>query len=225
MTRHGLFALPPTPADLWLARRAARAASPSLERAAQVVTLAADENLLLGVVGLMWIGVRLLTQDAGTRERADHLALVTAASAALPHLLKQLVDQERPDRRVVGEPRHGVPRSGKPRNAFPSGHAVHLGAIAAALTRWVSAPWGLAVWAVALGLSATRLVLLAHWLTDVAAGLAIGVGLEAALHRLRAPDRSGPVPAWATDPDGSGRPQAPTRRRGVLPPAAEQVSQ
>jgi membrane-associated phospholipid phosphatase len=165
--------------------------TPRLERAAQVVTLAADEKLLLGVVGLAWLGVRLLTEDASTRERADHLALVTAASAALPHLLKQFVNQERPDRRVVGEQRHGVPRSGKPRNAFPSGHAVHLGAIAAALTRWVSAPWGLAVWAVALGLSATRLVLLAHWLTDVGAGLAIGVGLEATLHRLRASKRSG----------------------------------
>ena len=99
---------------------------PSLERAAQAATLVADEKLLLGVAGVTWLGVRLLTDDAGTRERADHLALVTAASAALPHLLKQLVDQERPDRCLVGEPRRGVPRSGKPRNAFPSGHAVHL---------------------------------------------------------------------------------------------------
>jgi undecaprenyl-diphosphatase len=192
MPRNGLVALPPTAADLRLARSSARVATPALERVAQVVTLAADEKLLLGMVGLGWIGVRLLTRDAGTRGRADHLAFATAASAALPHLLKQLVDQERPDRRVVGEPRRGVPRSGKPRNAFPSGHAVHLGAIAAALTRWVSAPWRPAVWSVALGLSATRLVLLAHWLTDVGAGLAIGVGLEAVLHRLRWPDGSGP---------------------------------
>jgi membrane-associated phospholipid phosphatase len=191
MPRYGLVALPPTSADLWLARRTAHMVTPRLERAAQVVTLAADEKLLLGVVGLAWLGVRLLTEDASTRERADHLALVTAASAALPHLLKQFVNQERPDRRVVGEQRHGVPRSGKPRNAFPSGHAVHLGAIAATLTRWVSVPWGLAIWAVALGVTATRLVLLAHWLTDVGAGLAIGVGLEAALHRLRASKRSG----------------------------------
>ena len=67
---------------------------------------------------------------------------------------------------------------------------MHLGAIAAALTRWVPPPWRPAVWAVAVGLSATRLVLLAHWLTDVGAGLAIGAGLEAALHRLRAPGGS-----------------------------------
>lgn len=90
----------------------------------------------------------------------------------------------------MGEPRRGVPRSGKPRNAFPSGHAVHIGAIAAALSRWVRPKWRPTVWAVALGLSATRLVVLAHWLTDVAAGLAIGIGLEAALYRLRSP-RSG----------------------------------
>ena len=192
MPRDGLVTLPPTSADLWLARQTARVATAKLERAAQVVTLAADEKLLLGVVGLAWLGVRLLTENASTRGRANHLALVTAASAALPHLLKQLVDQERPDRCVVGEPRHGVPRSGKPRNAFPSGHAVHLGAIAAALTRWVAAPWGLAIWAVALGVSATRLVLLAHWLTDVGAGLAIGVGLEATLHRLRGSKAANP---------------------------------
>jgi undecaprenyl-diphosphatase len=190
MARRGLIALPPTSADLWLARRTARVTNPSLERAAQVVTWAADENLLLGAAGLTWLGVRLLTEDAAARERADHLMLATAASAVLPHLLKHLVDQERPDRRVVGEPRHGVPRSGKPRDAFPSGHAMHLGAIAAALTRWVPPPWRPAVWAVAVGLSATRLVLLAHWLTDVGAGLAIGAGLEAALHRLRAPGGS-----------------------------------
>jgi membrane-associated phospholipid phosphatase len=159
---------------------------------AQVVTWAADEKLLLGIVGLTWLSVRLLTDGAGTRERANHLMLTTAASAALPHLLKHLVDQERPDRSVVGEPRRGVPRSGKPRNAFPSGHAVHLGAIAAALTRWVPPRWRPAVWAVAVGLSATRLVLLAHWLTNVVAGLAIGGGLEAALHRLRASKGSGP---------------------------------
>src|SRR3954447_24489291 len=55
MVRDGLVALPPTSADLWLARRTARVASPPLERAAQVVTWAADEHLLLGVVGLAWL--------------------------------------------------------------------------------------------------------------------------------------------------------------------------
>ena len=187
MARHGLMTLPPTTPDLWLARRIARNARTAVEHGAKVVTWAADEKLLVAVVGLAWLGVRLLDDDARLRRRADHLALTTAVSAALPHLVKRLVDRERPDRHVVGWPRHGVPRSGRPYDSFPSGHATHLGAIAAALARWIPHPWKALLWPAAAGLAATRLVLLAHWPTDVAAGLAIGMGLEAALHRLRGP--------------------------------------
>jgi undecaprenyl-diphosphatase len=149
------------------------------------MTWAADEKLLIAVVGIAWLGARLLDDDANRRRRADHLMLATVASAALPHLLKYAVRRERPDRRVVGWLRHGVPYSGKPYDSFPSGHAVHLGAIAAALSRWAPSPWRAMLWPAAAGLAATRLVLLAHWLTDVAAGLAIGAGLEAVLPRLR----------------------------------------
>jgi membrane-associated phospholipid phosphatase len=49
-------------------------------------------------------------------------------------------------------------------------------------------PWHSWIWPVAAGLAGTRLVLLAHWLTDVAAGLAIGAGLEAVLWRRIKPD-------------------------------------
>jgi hypothetical protein len=69
-----------------------------------------------------------------------------AAAAVLPHLLKRLIDQERPDRSVVHGRRHGIPRSGKPYDAFPSGHAVHVGAVASAVSwarpRWAPVAWG-----------------------------------------------------------------------------------
>jgi hypothetical protein len=78
---------------------------------------------------------------------------------------------------MVQGPRRGIPRSGKPYDAFPSGHAMHVGAVASAIS-WAypkSAPiaWGLG------GLvAATRIVILAHWTTDVLAGLAMGALVE-----------------------------------------------
>jgi hypothetical protein len=114
------------------------------------------------------------------RRQTDHLALSIVVTAILPHLLKRLIDQKRPDRCMVHGRRRGIPRSGKPYDAFPSGHAMHVGAVASAVSRAYpkSAPiaWGLG------GLiAATRIVLLAHWTTDVLAGLAMGALVERGL--------------------------------------------
>jgi membrane-associated phospholipid phosphatase len=187
MARHGLLTLPPTAVDLWLAREAASSARRPAERALKAMTWAADEKLLIAVVGMGWIGIRMLDGSGQHRRRADYLLLTTVAAAALPHVLKHGVRRERPDRLVVGWPRHGVPRSGKPYDSFPSGHAVHLGAISAALVRWTPRMWRPWVWLTAAGLAGTRLALLAHWLTDVSAGFVIGLGLEKALWRRIGP--------------------------------------
>jgi membrane-associated phospholipid phosphatase len=82
------------------------------------------------------LGFWLLSRRLGAprRRAASYLVLNVAASAILPHILKALVDQERPDRRVHGR-RHGVPVSGDAEDAFPSGHAVHIGAVASAVSR------------------------------------------------------------------------------------------
>ena len=79
--------------------------------------------------------------------------------------------------------RHGIPRSGKAYDAFPSGHAMHVGAVASAVS-WAypkSAPiaWGLGGF-----IAATRIVVLAHWMTDVLAGLAMGALVERSLRPL-----------------------------------------
>ena len=50
----------------------------------------------------------------------------------LSHGLKLLFDQTRPDRRTVIGHVHGIPFSGKRKDAFPSGHALHMGALASA---------------------------------------------------------------------------------------------
>lgn len=174
--------IPATMPDLWIARRLAHTVSTPVEHVAKAITWAADEKLMMTVIGLTWVGIRMLDSNARDRRRADHLLLTTVASAMLPHLLKHLVRRERPDRQVEYPPRHGVPRSGNPFDSFPSGHAMHLGAVASALSRWVPRPWRDLIWPVTLGIAATRVVLLAHWLTDVVAGLAAGFVLERIIH-------------------------------------------
>jgi undecaprenyl-diphosphatase len=75
-----------------------------------------------------------------------------------------------------------VPYSGKPDDAFPSGHAIHVGAMASAATVLPPAKRKLA-WSIGAGLVVMRIVLLAHWTSDVIAGLAIGVAVERLLRR------------------------------------------
>jgi hypothetical protein len=54
--------------------------------------------------------------------------------------IKLFVALERPDCAVMHGVRHGVPRSGNAWDSFRSGHALHLGALAAGF-RMVSGPF------------------------------------------------------------------------------------
>jgi undecaprenyl-diphosphatase len=101
----------------------------------------------------------------------------------LPHLLKHVFARERPDR-TIGRGRRAIPRSGKAWDSFPSGHAVHLGAIAGPLVRLAPARLRPAVWPALISLAASRVLLLAHYPSDVAAGLGIGVAIQRAVSRL-----------------------------------------
>jgi membrane-associated phospholipid phosphatase len=98
-------------------------------------------------------------------------------------LLKTLVAQQRPDRLTVHGHCRGVPFSGKRYDAFPSGHAVHVGALASAASKLPRRQRNIA-WLVGGGLVATRIILLAHWTSDVLAGLAIGALMERLLRRF-----------------------------------------
>jgi len=131
---------------------------------------------VISVMALGW-WIYCRNKDAPARRRSDHILLTTIAAAILPHLIKKLVNQERPDRLTVYGHLHGVPLSGKKYDAFPSGHALHAGALASAATALPPSQRN-SVWAALSVLVATRVVLLAHWASDVAAGLAMGVILE-----------------------------------------------
>lgn len=80
--------------------------------------------------------------------------------------------------------RRGVPRSGNAWDSFPSGHAVHIGAIAGPLSSLAPAWLSPIVWPFAAALAATRALLLAHYPSDVGAGLALGFLLDRGIRTL-----------------------------------------
>lgn len=169
--------LPPTDFDIAVARAVERHATPSREGLVRVLTWLADERVLYAARLMIWLGSR--RGGRWQRRQADHVILSAVLASIIPHLLKHGVNQERPDREVR-PPRHGIPKSGRAQDAFPSGHAMHIGAVASAVT-WVKPKAGPWIWSAGLLLAGTRIFLLAHWLSDVAAGLLAGVGLERAL--------------------------------------------
>jgi membrane-associated phospholipid phosphatase len=172
-----------TKLDRRIADAIARNASPAVERPARLLTWVADEHLLFVISAGLWLASR--AGDQRQRRQTDHLVLCAIVTAILPHFLKRLVDQERPDRCMIHGRRHGIPRSGKPYDAFPSGHAMHVGAIASAVS-WISPKSVPFAWSLGGLVAATRIVLLAHWMTDVLAGLAMGVVVERCLRPLSA---------------------------------------
>lgn len=165
----------PTKADVVAARFIARNTAPAPEMVARALTWGADEKVLLVLAAAGWLASR--GQGEPLRRAGNHALLVTVAASLLPHGLKRLFDQTRPDRRTVIGHLHGVPFSGKSEDAFPSGHALHMGALASAAGALPAGPRR-AIRAVAVGISLTRLVVLAHWASDVVAGFALGAALE-----------------------------------------------
>jgi membrane-associated phospholipid phosphatase len=167
----------PTSADVVVARSIARNIAPAPEQVARALTWGADEKVLLVLAAAGWLASR--GRAAPLRRAGNHALLVTVAASLLPHGLKLLFDQTRPDRRTVIGHIHGVPFSGKRKDAFPSGHALHMGALASAASA-LPAGSRRAIRVLAVGLSLTRIVVLAHWASDVVAGFALGAILERA---------------------------------------------
>ena len=79
--------------------------------------------------------------------------------------------------------RHGILRSGRPYDAFPSGHAMHVGAVTSAISQAYPKS-ALIAWGIGGVVALTRIILLAHWTTDVLAGLTMGVIVERCLRPL-----------------------------------------
>lgn len=176
-----LVTIKPTRIDTAIANEISAHAEPAMEQTAQALTWGADEHVLLALAAAGWLYAQFARPQL--RPVANHVLVVSAITAVLPHLLKSVFDQTRPDRLTVRGHWRGVPISGKSRDAFPSGHAVHMGALASAAGLLPPAPRRL-LRTVAVGLSLTRIALLAHWTTDVLAGFGVGALVERLLRPM-----------------------------------------
>ena len=177
----------PTRTDRRIARAVARNVNAPTEQLVQKLTWAADEKVLCALA-LGWWGC-CRGGSANDRHASNHILLVTVAASVLPHLMKLAFTQTRPDRLTLRGHLHGVPLSGKSDHAFPSGHAIHVGALVSAATELPAGPRR-AIWVAGAGLLLTRIVLLAHWTSDVIAGLLLGVGLERGMRPITGFSRS-----------------------------------
>jgi undecaprenyl-diphosphatase len=171
----GLVTVKPTRIDTAIANEIAAHTNSRVEEAAEALTWGADEHVLLALATVGWLYIQLRRpQD---RPIANHVLTVSVVTTVLPHLLKSVFDQIRPDRLTVRGHRRGIPWSGRPRDAFPSGHAVHMGALFSAASLLPPRSRRV-VRSITVGLSLTRVALLAHWLSDVLAGFALGAAIE-----------------------------------------------
>jgi membrane-associated phospholipid phosphatase len=176
-----LVTVRPTRGDVEIANAIASHTGPRTEQVAGLLTWGADEHLLCAMAAGWWLYSR--SGDSASRRASNHILITTLVSSALPHILKKVFDQVRPDRLTVRGHWRGVPLSGKRLDAFPSGHAVHVGALASAATALPSRQRN-TLWAIGAGLVLTRVVLLAHWASDVAAGLLVGALTERLIRRF-----------------------------------------
>ncbi|MCG2667206.1 membrane protein [Bradyrhizobium sp. CCBAU 11434] len=180
----------PTRTDIAIANEIAEHTNPELEQTAKALTWGADEHVLLALAAAGWLYARM--RPAEERRAANHILAVSLVTAILPHVLKSAFNQVRPDRLTMQGHRRGVPFSGQARDAFPSGHAVHMGALASA-AGLLPPPRRRLVRGIAVGLSLTRIALLAHWASDVVAGFTLGIAIERMLRPLT-------LARWNTDP-------------------------
>jgi membrane-associated phospholipid phosphatase len=175
-----LLTVRPTKPDVMIARTVARHTNRQAEMVSRGLTWGADEKILLALAAAAWVATR--RKSAALQRAGNHALLVTVAVSLMPHAMKSVFNQARPDRQTVLGHVHGVSFSGKREDAFPSGHAMHMGALVSAAGTLPAAPRR-AVRALAVGLSLTRIVVLAHWASDVVAGFALGAVLEWLLRR------------------------------------------
>ncbi len=121
--------------------------------------------------GLLWIctgGLLWLSQSSGLRIIGLRILLGVAMTGLISGVLKRIFRRKRP---AASDLRTFLPGDDY---AFPSGHAVRVGALVAILSTVLPAP-GLFLWG--LGVALARVALAYHYPGDVAWGLALGLAL------------------------------------------------
>jgi PAP2 superfamily len=184
-----VFTIYPTATDIRIANAVSAHTDVPAEHTAEALTWGADEHVLMACAAVWWLYSR--NKSRAQQTASNHVLVTTLVASALPHFFKRVFDQRRPDRLTVRGHWRGVQFSGKSMDAFPSGHALHVGALASAACQLSKTPRN-AVWLAGGALVATRVILLAHWASDVVAGLAIGALTERLLRRLTGYGQSNP---------------------------------
>ncbi|QPF83813.1 phosphatase PAP2 family protein [Bradyrhizobium genosp. L] len=152
-----------------------RNTTPPTERAASILTRAADEHVVRAAAPGWWLSGR--RRSRSQRVASVHLLATSVTAFLALHLLESVFNQKRPDRMTLLGHQHGIPFSGQADDSFPSGHAIQIGVLLSAASR-LPAPQRRLAWGLGSGLMSTRVVLLAHLVSDVAAGSVIGVAVE-----------------------------------------------
>jgi hypothetical protein len=86
----------PTRADVSIAQSIARNTAPAPEQVARALTWGADEKVLLILAAAGWLASRGCSEPL--QRAGNHALLLTVAASLLPHGLKRLFDQTRPNR-------------------------------------------------------------------------------------------------------------------------------
>ncbi|MDF2120577.1 phosphatase PAP2 family protein [Roseiarcaceae bacterium H3SJ34-1] len=175
------FRVEPTETDVAVAKAINDHTTPGIENVATVITWLADEKVLLASAAALWVLTRASSER--TRFVSNTLLADVIVSALTPHVVKRICSQKRPDRVFVAGHLWGIPFSGRQYDAFPSGHAVHVGAICGSIAR-LFPNWRRVAMIGGIGIAGSRVVLLAHWLSDVAVGLAAGILVDRTVSRM-----------------------------------------
>jgi membrane-associated phospholipid phosphatase len=125
-----------------------------------------------GTITAGMVATGLLTGDTELTRSGGRLAATLALAGAASSVAKLALGRPRPEQR--GEADVYVPFSG--REAMPSGHTTIAFALATALSDDINRPWVSAgLYTLATGVGWARLNDNRHWLSDVAAGAALGI--------------------------------------------------
>ncbi len=149
-------------------------------RALELISKLGDQPEVRTIAGGLIVAGTLAGSDRLVRAGA-RMVIAHEAATVVKNAVKTEIDRTRPrsaSNREQKAPRKGTHRA-KEKTSFPSGHSAGAMAAARAFSREFP-EYGLAAMATAALVAAVQIVRSAHYPTDVAAGVAIGLAAEAA---------------------------------------------
>lgn len=127
---------------------------------------------VFGTVTLGLVATGLVSGDANLTRAGGRLAATLALAGATSTLAKLALGRPRPSESLDVD--GYAPFSGQ--DAMPSGHTTMAFALATALSDDIHRPWAtIGLYTLASGVGWSRINDNRHWLTDVAAGAALGI--------------------------------------------------